>query len=159
MTPGGGVTTPVRSGHPFVRHHLVMQRAVMVRVNRVVNAIVRGLRLTRFRGGDLLYLTTTGRTTGERRTVPLLYVRDGEDLVVAASNGGSDWEPGWWLNLQADPRGTVEIAKREMPVTASEVDEPDRSRLWQRLNDQLDAYDGYQKSVRRRIAVVRLTPE
>ena len=131
----------------------------MTTLNRVVNAIIHMLGLSRFRGGDLLYLTSTGRTSGAARTVPLLFVRDGEDFVVAASNGGSDWEPGWWLNVQADPHATIEVAKRTISVVASEVEEPERSVLWKRLSDQLDAYDGYQAKVRRRIAVVRLRPE
>ena len=131
----------------------------MVTLNRVVNSVVRMLGLQRFRGGDLLYLTTTGRTSGARRTVPLLYVRDGDDYVVAASNGGADWQPGWWLNLQADPHGVAKVGSNELAVTGAEVEEPERSELWRRLGDQLDAYDGYQSKVRRRIAVVRLVPE
>jgi deazaflavin-dependent oxidoreductase (nitroreductase family) len=135
-----------------------MKRTFFVGLNRAVNAIVRRLGLSRFRGGDLLYLTTTGRTSGKTRTVPLLYVRDGDDLVVAASNGGSDWEPGWWLNLQANPEGTVKVGDRELAVTGAEVEAPEREVLWARLSEQIDAYDGYQRKVRRRIAVVRLTP-
>ena len=131
----------------------------MVTLNRVVNAIVHKLGLTRFRGGDLLYLTTTGRSSGVSRTVPLLFVRDDDDFVVAASNGGSDWEPAWWLNAQAELHGTVEYDKQRWSVTAVEVEEPERGVLWKRLNEQLDSYDGYQEKVRRRIAVVRLQPE
>lgn len=135
-----------------------VSRAVLVIVNRVVNAVVRKLNLSRFRGGDLLYLTTTGHKTGKVRTTPLLYVRDGDDLIVAASNGGSDWEPGWWLNLQAGSEGTVQVAGQEQRVTGNEVDGPEREVLWKRLSEQLAGYDAYQKEVRRRIAVVRLTP-
>lgn len=131
----------------------------MVSVNRAVNAIVRALKLSKFRGGALLYLTTTGRSSGARRTVPLLYVTDGDDLIVAASNGGADWEPGWWLNLQADPHAVVEVDEQDRRVRGVEVEEPERSVLWARLNAQLDAYDGYQQKVSRRIAVVRLTPD
>ena len=135
-----------------------MKRSAFVLLNRGVNAIVRRLRLSRFRGGDLLFLTTTGRRSGEPKTVPLLYVRDGDDYVAAASNGGADWEPAWWLNLQKDPRGTVEAGGQRVAVTATEVEGPDRDALWARLSAQLDAYDGYQEKVRRRIAVVRLSP-
>lgn len=131
----------------------------MVGVNRAVNAIVRALGITRFRGGTLLHLTTTGRKSGVARSVPLLYVRDGESFVVAASNGGSDWEPAWWLNPQADPHGSVTIGKGpEQPVEAAAVEGEEREVLWRRLGEQLDAYDAYQGKVRRRIAVVRLTP-
>jgi deazaflavin-dependent oxidoreductase (nitroreductase family) len=135
-----------------------VKRSALVLVNRAVNAVVRKLHLSRFRGGELLFLTTTGRKSGEPRTVPLLYVRDGDDHVVAASNGGSDWEPAWWLNMQANPHGTVEVRRQRHDVTATEVVGDEREAMWARLSSQLDTYDGYQRKVRRRIAVVRLTP-
>jgi deazaflavin-dependent oxidoreductase (nitroreductase family) len=130
----------------------------MVIVNRVVNRIVRLLRLQRFRGAQILYLTTVGRKTGKVRTVPLAFVRDGDDYVVAASNGGSDWQPGWWLNLQAQPQATIRVGDADVAITASAVADTDRTELWRRLSDQLDAYDGYQQKVSRRIDLVRLRP-
>ena len=130
----------------------------MVMVNRIVNRVVRLLGLKRFRGARLLYLTTVGRKTGKTRTVPLAFVRDGDDYVVAASNGGSDWQPGWWLNLRSAPQATIQVDDAELVITASEVDEADRTQLWQRLSDQLDTYDGYQEKVSRQIALVRLRP-
>jgi deazaflavin-dependent oxidoreductase (nitroreductase family) len=135
-----------------------MQRRVMVGINRTVNLIIHALRLNRFRGGQLLYLTTTGRKSGATRTVPLLYIRDGDCYIVAASNGGSDWEPGWWLNLRSDPRATVEVDGERISIHADEVDGDDRDRLWARLNEQLSDYAKYQAKVRRRIAVVELRP-
>ncbi|MGY1653080.1 nitroreductase family deazaflavin-dependent oxidoreductase [Geodermatophilus sp. SYSU D01119] len=112
----------------------------------------------RFRGGDVVLVTCRGRVSGQPRTTPLLHVRDGEDVVVAASNGGIDAEPQWWRNLQADPRGEVEVRGRRWAVTASEVDDADRPRLWAALSARFDGYDGYQARVSRRIAVVRLSP-
>lgn len=135
-----------------------MKRRFFVLVNRTVNAVVHRIKPKTFRGGRLLFLTTTGRRSGDRRTVPLLYVTDGDDLVVAASNGGADWTPAWWLNLQASPIGTVEVDRRRFEVRAAAVDGPERDELWQRLSAQLDTYDDYQSKVRRRIAVVRLSP-
>jgi deazaflavin-dependent oxidoreductase (nitroreductase family) len=118
-----------------------------------------GGRLVRtFRGGDMLLLTHTGRKSGKTFTTPALYVRDGEDYVVAASNGGIDAEPQWWLNLQAEPRGAVEIGGRRTPVHATQVDEADRQRLWDALMARCPTYDDYQASVSRRIALVRLSP-
>ena len=130
----------------------------MVIVNRVVNRIVRLLRLRRFRGGRLLYLTTVGRKSGKARTVPLVFVRDGEDYVVAASNGGSDWQPGWWLNLQSEPQAKIHVDDADVPIIASAVTESHRADLWQRLSDQLDSYDDYQRKVSRQIDLVRLRP-
>ena len=111
-----------------------------------------------FRGGDVVLLTHTGRRSGRTFTTPVLYVRDGDDLVVAASNGGIDAEPQWWLNLQAEPRGAVEIGGRRTPVHAATVDEADRQRLWDALMAKCAAYDGYQAGVSRRISLVRLSP-
>jgi deazaflavin-dependent oxidoreductase (nitroreductase family) len=118
-----------------------------------------GGRLARtFRGGDVVLLGHTGRTSGKGFTTPVFYVRDGDDLVVAASNGGIDREPQWWLNLQADPRGRTEIGGRRTAVVASRVDEADRRRLWEALMAKCPTYDDYQASVSRRIALVRLSP-
>ena len=131
----------------------------MVMVNRVVNRIIRLTRMKRFRGARLLYLTTVGRKSGKSRIVPLAFVRDdNDDYIVAASNGGSDWQPAWWLNLQSRPEATIEVDDTKVTVTASAVDDKDRDRLWQRLSEQLDAYDGYQRKVSRQIALVRLRP-
>ena len=124
-------------------------------------AMVRrsGGRLVRtFRGGDVLLLSHTGRRSGKTFTTPALYVRDGEDYVVAASNGGIDAEPQWWLNLQADPRGAVEIGGRRTPVRAAAVQEADRQRLWDALMAKCPTYDDYQAGVSRRISLVRLSP-
>jgi F420H(2)-dependent quinone reductase len=139
-------------------HHVAMQRRLMVMVNRVVNRIVLLTGMKRFRGARLLHLTTVGRKSGTSRTVPLAFVRDDDDYVVAASNGGSDWEPAWWLNLQSEPQATIKVDGSEMAVTASAVEDADRDRLWQRLSEQLDSYDSYQSKVRRQIALVRLHP-
>jgi F420H(2)-dependent quinone reductase len=124
-------------------------------------SIVRrsGGRLVRtFRGGDLLLLSHTGRTSGRIYTTPTLFVRDGDDYVVAASNGGIDREPQWWLNLKADPRGAVEVGGRRTEVVGSQVSEADRGRLWDALMAKCPTYDDYQASVSRRIALVRLSP-
>jgi F420H(2)-dependent quinone reductase len=112
----------------------------------------------RFRGGDVVLLTHRGRRSGRTFTTPLLHVRDGDDIVVAASNGGVDAEPQWWLNLQADPHGEVEVRGRRWAVVAAPVEDSDRMRLWQALMDRCPTYDDYQAKVSRRIALVRLSP-
>jgi deazaflavin-dependent oxidoreductase (nitroreductase family) len=106
----------------------------------------------------VVLLTHRGRRSGRMFTTPLLYVEDGTDLVVAASNGGIDCEPQWWLNLQADPHGEAEVRGRRRMVTATEVDDADRARLWQALMSRCSSYDDYQAKVSRRIALVRLSP-
>jgi deazaflavin-dependent oxidoreductase (nitroreductase family) len=134
-----------------------MKRRAFVLLNRGVNAVVRRLGLRRFRGGDLLYLTTTGRRSGRTRTNPLLYLPYGSGWAVVASNGGANWQPGWWLNLKAGTPATARIDGRSVAVTGSEVTGPERAELWRRFNDVVD-YDAYQRKVDRQIAVVALQP-
>jgi deazaflavin-dependent oxidoreductase (nitroreductase family) len=132
----------------------------MVTINRVANVVVGRVRPKTFRGARLLYLRTVGRKTGDERMTPLAFLDDGDGgWIVAASNGGNDWEPGWWLNLQAGCAGTVEVegTPGRAGVVGAEVEEPERAEWWARLNAMLD-YEAYQRKVRRRIAVVRLTP-
>ena len=137
---------------------LGMKRAVFVRINRVMNVVVRRLRLRRFRGGDLLFLTTTGRKTGKPRTAPLLHLVDGDRWIVVASNGGADWEPGWWLNLRAGSPGTLEVDGKSVRVTGTELTGPERDRTWRLLNERVFDYNSYQAKVSRQLAVVALTP-
>jgi deazaflavin-dependent oxidoreductase (nitroreductase family) len=134
-----------------------VKRRLFIGLNRVINAVVRRLGVRRFRGGDLLYLTTTGRKSGKPRTTPLLYLADGDRWFVVASNGGADWEPGWWLNLRAGSAGSVDVNGTRTPVTGTEITGEEREAVWRRLNREVFDYDSYQRKVSRRIAVVALT--
>jgi F420H(2)-dependent quinone reductase len=94
-----------------------------------------------------------------RSSSPLLHARDSAELVVAASNGGIDHEPQWWLNLQAEPHAEVEVAGRRFPVVAVRAEGAERDRLWRLLARlRFGGYDAYQAKVSREIAVVRLRP-
>ncbi|MBC8093482.1 MAG: nitroreductase family deazaflavin-dependent oxidoreductase [Pseudonocardia sp.] len=109
-----------------------------------------------FGGSDVALLTVTGRRSGRRFTVPLMGLADGADVVVAASQGGVDREPQWWLNLQADPRAEVVFRRERFEVTAALVDDSERPRLWERFVAHYAGFEDYQAGVRRQIAVVRL---
>jgi deazaflavin-dependent oxidoreductase (nitroreductase family) len=152
--------TAARATAPLTRRDraltVVSKYAAKVHVTVVRRSGGRLVR--RFRGGDMLLLTHTGRTSGRSFTTPALFVRDGRDYVVAASNGGIDREPQWWLNLQADPRGAVEIGGERTEVVAGTVSEADRQRLWDALMARCPTYDDYQAAVSRRISLVRLSP-
>jgi len=103
-----------------------------------------------------LLLTTTGRKSGQPRTVPLAYVEDEGRFVVVASNGGSDRPPGWWVNLRHQPAATVEIGTRTIPVVARETTDAERLRLWPRLKQANPFYGQYEQITARRIPVVLL---
>jgi len=107
----------------------------------------------------MLLLTTTGRKSGRPRTTPLLYLEDGGNLVVIASNGGHPNHPAWWLNLMSDPHATVQVGRERRAVTAEEAEGEERERLWRAVVDVNRGYEGYQRSTSRRIPVVLLRPE
>lgn len=112
----------------------------------------------RIAGGPVLLLNATGRKSGERRTTPLLYLRDGDRYVLVASNGGAPKHPAWWLNLRANPEATVEVDGRSVPVTAEEADPEEKARLWPMLVEMYPGYENYQKKTDREIPVVLLRP-
>ena len=109
-------------------------------------------------GAPVCLLTTTGRKSGRRRSVPLLYLRDGNDVVVVASLGGAPQHPGWYFNLRADPKAEVEIGRLRFAAVARDVGEDERAALWPRLVAMYPAYENYQRRTTRRIPVVRLSP-
>lgn len=121
-------------------------------------------RLTRGRLGHQaaglasLLLMTRGRRSGAERTVALTYVPDGADYVVVASNGGADRHPAWWLNLQAEPRATVQVGPDLVPIVAHAADGDERRRLWPMLTAANPFYTRYELLTARAIPVVILRP-
>lgn len=107
---------------------------------------------------DMLLLTTTGRTTGNSHTVPLLYLQEGEQLVVIASWGGRDHHPEWYLNLLADPRAEVSIGNETRTVRATTAAGAERTLWWQRVTEAYSGYAEYQSRTDRLIPVVLLDP-
>ncbi len=88
-------------------------------------------------------LTTIGRRTGQERSVMIGYFEDGPNLVTMAMNGWAEGEPAWWLNLQANPRATVDLADGRRTVTGRAAAGDERAQLWDRwrsIDDNLDAY-------------------
>lgn len=99
-----------------------------------------------------------GRRTGQLRTTPLVYIRDGEDVVVVASQGGRAEHPQWYRNLQADPEVTVELHGERLPRRARTASPAERARLWPRLVEAYADFDNYQSWAGREIPVVVLEP-
>jgi deazaflavin-dependent oxidoreductase (nitroreductase family) len=107
----------------------------------------------------VLLLMTTGRRSGKARTAALTYFRDGADLAVIGSFGGSDLAPAWWLNLQRDPQASVLIGGTTSWVTAREANAEEHDRLWPLVTTTHPGYARYQKRTARLIPIVVLTPE
>jgi F420H(2)-dependent quinone reductase len=113
----------------------------------------------RFGHLPVLLLTTSGRKTGRKRTTPLVYLRDGNNLVVIASNGGSDRHPEWWLNLRAQPDAEVQVGPDTKAVVAVKAQGAERERLWREVVELYHGYDEYSRMTDREIPVVVLKPE
>jgi deazaflavin-dependent oxidoreductase (nitroreductase family) len=108
-------------------------------------------------GAPILLLTTRGRRSGKLRTTPLLYLRDGIELAVVASNGGSLRHPAWYLNVSADVRVEIQIRGERFDATARTASPEQRERLWPRLVEMYGPYASYQARTSREIPVVQLT--
>jgi len=109
-------------------------------------------------GRQLLLLTTTGRRTGQKRTSPMMYVRDGDRLMVIASNNGADGHPMWYRNLLADPRVHVEIGNTEFDATAAPLVGDDHAQVFARIVASYPFFAEHQSRVSREIPVVELVP-
>jgi deazaflavin-dependent oxidoreductase (nitroreductase family) len=127
-------TTTVEQAPPSLPRWLVRTIWALHRAAYRVTGGRFGLRPPASATWGMLRLTTTGRRTGRRRVAILGYLEDGERLLVPAMNGWADPEPAWWLNLQAQPRATVELpggVRRE--VTARGTVGAEREALWARF--------------------------
>jgi deazaflavin-dependent oxidoreductase (nitroreductase family) len=127
--------------------------------HKFVYRLSRGRLLGTIAGMPVLLLTTTGRRSGKARTTPLTFFRDGADLVLVASYGGSDRAPAWSLNLEHDPRAVVEIGRGRVRVTARRATSEERDRLWPVITATYAGYAAYQLRTKRRIPVLLLTPD
>ncbi|HEY7123900.1 MAG TPA: nitroreductase/quinone reductase family protein [Ktedonobacterales bacterium] len=105
-----------------------------------------------------LKLTTTGRKSGKQRTTTLLYIRDGADYVITASNAGKPQNPGWFHNVRSTPQVSIQAHGTQIPVTAEVADSEKRKALWARLVEISPMYAGYEKRVQREIPMVILHP-
>ncbi len=110
------------------------------------------------KGMPVLLLITKGRKSGKSRTAPLLFIRDGERLVVVASNGGSDYVPGWWLNLRSEREAEIELGRARSRVRAREASPAERARLWPEFTSRFSGYATYAARTAREIPVVILEP-
>ncbi len=107
-------------------------------------------------GRALLLLTTTGARTGRKRTTPMMFVPDGDRLLVMPSNAGAPKHPDWYHNLRAHPEVTVEVAGETYPATAIVTEGEERDRLFAEVASKYPFFNDHQAGIRRRIPVVAL---
>lgn len=105
----------------------------------------------------IVLLTTTGVRSGLRRTTPMMFHRDGERVLVIASNVGAPHHPDWYRNLVADPRVTVELPDETYEGTAVPLTGDDRARTWEMLKETYPFFAEHEAKTEREIPVVALT--
>jgi deazaflavin-dependent oxidoreductase (nitroreductase family) len=135
----------------------VMLKA-MVSVGVFLYRLTGGVIGGRVQSLPVLLLTTTGRKSGKKRTVPLGFLRDGSAYVIIASYGGLPRNPAWFLNLESEPSATIQVKKRQMQVQAETANPEQKRELWARLTEVAPGYANYQKRTSREIPVVILHP-
>ncbi len=106
----------------------------------------------------VLLLTTTGRKSGQKRTAPVVYLQDGERMVVINTNAGNEKVPAWSLNLAADPAAEVEVGRRKLAVRARVAEGEERADLWRKHNVQYSGFDEYDEKLAREPQVIVLDP-
>ncbi|BBU20813.1 nitroreductase family deazaflavin-dependent oxidoreductase [Mycobacterium xenopi] len=111
-----------------------------------------------FQKRPVALLTTTGRKTGQPRVSPLLYLRDGDRVILVASRGGSAKNPMWYLNLKANPQVQVQIKKEVLNLTARDATEEERAMYWPQLVAMYPSYQDYQAWTDRTIPIVVCEP-
>ena len=106
----------------------------------------------------MLLLDHVGARSGTKRTIPLVYVRDGDKLVLVASKGGHPRNPAWFHNLRANPDTTVQVGTERREVRARVAKPNERTRLWPKAVATYSGYTGYQERTGRKIPLVILEP-
>ena len=131
----------------------------LMKGHAAVYRATRGVVGHRFPGAPpMLLLDYVGARSARKRTTPLVYVRDGENVVVVASKGGHPKHPAWFHNLRANPDATVQIGAERLPVHARVATPAERERLWPEAVRIYGPYRSYQERTEREIPLVILEP-
>jgi deazaflavin-dependent oxidoreductase (nitroreductase family) len=127
------------------------------RMHRFFYRVSGGRMGTKLEGKHVLLLTTEGRRSKKRRTVPLMYLPDGDRMLIVGSNAANiDRPPAWWFNLQANPEAEVRLGTSCHRVRASDLDDQERDKWWPQLAEYNPRWEGFQGETSRRFPVVAL---
>jgi deazaflavin-dependent oxidoreductase (nitroreductase family) len=151
----------VPSDHTYTRFTTGISARTLRRLGKFnvpVYRLTRGRVLGRVGRAPVLLITTTGRRSGEPRTAPIVFLADGERMVVIGSNAGNERPPAWALNLEANPEAEVQVRGRRAKVRARISEGEERDVLWRRMNDQYTGFDDYRERTQRHINVFVLEP-
>jgi deazaflavin-dependent oxidoreductase (nitroreductase family) len=145
-------TPPLLLGMLLLRNRSLL--AFITMVHRFVYLASGGAIGGRILWIRILLLLLVGRKTGRSRATPLLYVRDGERWIVAASNAGHDRHPAWWWNLRSRPEARIRVGGQEIDVRWRRADPSERERLWRMLDRAYPSFAAYRSGAKREIPLV-----
>ncbi len=110
-----------------------------------------------FEGAPVVLLTTTGAKSGREFTSPLMYLPEGERVVIFASKGGAPTNPDWYHNLKKNPTVTIEVGTEKFEAEATEVTGAERDTLYAEQVSRYPGFGDYEKATTRVIPVIALT--
>lgn len=126
--------------------------------HQMLYRVLRGRMVGHLGEAQFLLLTTTGRKSGRRHTVPLLYIADGGSYALVGSYGGNPKAPAWLLNIRSHSKVSLNVRGRRIFGAAKIATELARSRLWPEFVSVFPNYDCYQAKTTRRIPIVIVEP-
>lgn len=151
-----------KPARPFTKTEVAIANPLIKIMSRLNTWIFRAsggtLGKTWLRGAPVMLLTTIGRKSGQRRTTPLLYLRDGDTVVCVASKGGMDHHPLWYRNLQATPEVEIQIGTHVRRMRATTATAEQKAAYWPKLIEMYRDFDDYQARTSRDIPVIILRP-
>ncbi len=131
---------------------------VLTKVNVLAYRASGGRVGGRMESAPVCILHTVGRRSGRRRETPLLYLANGDDVVLVASAGGRETAPAWWHNLRAMDVADVEIKGKRTRMAPRLAAPAERAELWPKLTAIYAPYDEYQERTTREIPVIVMSP-
>jgi deazaflavin-dependent oxidoreductase (nitroreductase family) len=149
------------SDHAYSRLSMSMPAGALRalgKLNVPIYRLTRGRLMGKVGQAPVLLLTSTGRRSAQPRTAPVLYLADGERVVVIGSNAGNERAPAWSHNLKANPDAEVQIRGERRQVRARVAEGVERTELWRKMNEQYAGFEDYDERTSRDIAVFVLDP-
>lgn len=159
-TPQPPMSLPERMVRRFLmsRFGIWYGRYILPYLDRPLLYLTRG-RYSMSPGQPILLLVTIGARSGRPRPTPLLYLADGERIIVIASNGGRDYHPAWCYNLRANPQATVYLGGRVGSYVAYEARGQERAALWAKAVEYFEGFTLYEQRTQRSIPIFVLDPK
>jgi deazaflavin-dependent oxidoreductase (nitroreductase family) len=130
----------------------------MTKLNVLVYRLTKGRVGGRMEDAPVCIVHTVGRKSGKKRDIPLLYLADGDDLILVASRGGSDAMPGWYFNLMDMDVADVEIKGEHTPMRPRRATAEEKAAYWPKVNAIYPHYESYQQRTDRDIPVIVMSP-